>query len=165
VVVVIVSVLAAVALQRLAVYQELAERAAVEATLRIVKTGLQLRLADLIIGNRQADAGVLERDDPMRWLAEKPANYGGDYRTPPRPGVWYYDRSRGELVYVASRGEFLEVEPVDGVKQIRFRVRLLKDVVHFGGMTAESVTGITLVPVTPYRWPRPEPAGYWHENC
>lgn len=159
VVIVIVSVLAAAALQRFLVYQELAERAAVEATLRIVKTGLQLRLAELIIGNRQTDAVVLEHDDPMRWLAEKPANYGGNYERPPQRGLWYYDRARGELVYVASSSAFLEVEPIDGVKQIRFRARLLRDVVRIGGMTTESVTGVTLVPVRPYRWPRPEPVG------
>lgn len=159
VVVVIVSVLAAAAFQRFLGYQELAERAAMEATLRIVKTGLQIRLAEFIIGNRQAEAVVLERENPMRWLAEPPANYGGDYRKPPGPGNWYYDRERRELVYVANSGQFLEVAASDGIKEIRFRAQLLKDVVNFAGTTTESVTGITLVPVQPYRWPRPAPMG------
>jgi prepilin-type N-terminal cleavage/methylation domain-containing protein len=151
VVVIIAAVVAVAALQRFLAYQELAERAAMEATLRVVKTGLQIRLAELIIRNRQADAGVLERDNPMQWLAEKPANYRGDYRKPPRRGAWYFDRERGELVYVVITGEWLDVAPSDGIEEIRFRARLLKDVVNFGGTTTQSVTGITLVPVKPYR--------------
>ncbi len=159
VVVIIVSVLAGAALQRYSVYQELAERAAMEATLRMVKTGLQIRLAELIIANRQAQAGVLERSNPMEWLADKPANYGGDYRHPARGGNWYYDAARAELVYAVNNGESLDIAATDGVKELRFRTRLLRDVVNFGGTTIESVTGVTLVPVRPYSWPRPERAG------
>jgi len=159
VVVIVISVLAAAALQRYFVYQELAERAAMEATLRMVKTGLQIRLAELIIGNRQAEAGVLERSNPMEWLADKPANYAGDYAHPRRGGNWYYDAARAELVYAVNNGEFLDVAANDGVKEIRFKTRLLTDVVTFGGTTTESVTGVTLVPVKPYSWLHPGPVG------
>jgi len=153
VVLVLISVLAGVALQRYRVYQELAERAAMQATLKMVKTGLQIRLAELIIGNRQAEAKVLERSNPMQWLAEKPANYGGDYRHPARRGYWYYDAARAELVYAVNNGEFIDIAATDGLKEIRFKTRLLRDVVNFGGMTTETVTGVTLVPVTRYRGP------------
>lgn len=159
VVICVISGLAAVALQRLTVYQELAERAAMEATLRQVQMGLQIRLAELIIANRQADAGRLERGDPMQWLAEPPSNYGGAYRSPAARGNWYYDAAKGELVYVVNNGAFLEAEAVDGAKVLRFRPKLLKGVVNFGGMTTETVTGITLSPVRPYKWPRPVPIG------
>ena len=159
VVVIIIAVLAGAALQRYPVYQELAEKAAMEAALRMVKTGLQIRLAELIIGNRQAEAGVLERSDPMQWLADKPANYGGDYRRPARRGSWYYDAARAELVYAVNNGQFLDIAATDGVKELRFKTRLLRDVVNFGGTTTGSVTGVTIVPVTPYNWPRPEAAG------
>jgi prepilin-type N-terminal cleavage/methylation domain-containing protein len=155
----VIGLLAAVALQRLTVYQELAERAAMEATLRNVQTGLQVRLAELIIANRQAEARQLERGNPMQWLAEQPRNYGGEYRVPVERATWYYDAARGELVYVVNNGAFLEAEMVDGAKVLRFRARLLKGVVKFGGATTETATGITLLPVRPYRWPRPVGSG------
>lgn len=152
VVVVIISLLAATALQRLSVYQELAEKAAMESTLRIIKTGLQIRLAELILANRQREAAQLETSDPVQWLAEKPANYAGAYHQPAERGNWYYDVRRRELVYVVNTGGFLRIEATDGQKQIRFRTRLLMDHIEFGGTRVRSVTGVTLVPVRPYRW-------------
>ena len=84
--VVIIAILAWVLLTRLAFYQEMAEKAAMESTVRVIKTGLQIRLAELIIGNRQGEAGKLEVEDPMQWLEPRPANYAGAYREPPTLG-------------------------------------------------------------------------------
>ena len=153
VVIVIISVLATVALHRLSVYQELAEKTAMESTLRIIKTGLQIRLAELIIANRQRDAGQLETGNPMQWLVETPANYGGVYRQSAEGGNWYYDEHRHELVYVVHNGEFLTTEATDSGKQLRFRIELLRGYVETGRTKVETVTGVTLVPVHPYRWP------------
>ena len=67
VVIIVASLIGTALLNRLRLYQELAERAAMESTLRLIKTGLQLRLAELIIANRQGEAGRLETEDPTRW--------------------------------------------------------------------------------------------------
>jgi len=153
VVIVIISVLATVAMHRLTVYQELAEKTAMESTLSIIKTGLQIRLAELIIANRQREAKQLETDNPMQWLVEKPANYGGAYHQPAEGGNWYYDEGQRELVYVVHTGEFLTTEATDGEKQLRFRVELLKGYVETARTKVETVTGVTLAPVHPYSWP------------
>jgi len=147
------SALVTVLLERLAYYQELAEKAAMESTARVVKTGLQIRLAQLIITNRQAEAAVLERGDPVQWLEVRPANYGGAWREPAEPGNWYFDAPRRELVYVARTGNRLEIDGRPDGRQLRFQVRLLKDTVRVAGGQVESVTGVTLLPVLPYRWP------------
>ncbi|OGA21285.1 MAG: hypothetical protein A3I02_03680 [Betaproteobacteria bacterium RIFCSPLOWO2_02_FULL_67_26] len=148
----IISVLATVLLDRFSYYQELAEKAAMESTVRGIKTGLQIRLAELIIGNRQAEAGVLETEDPVNWLENKPATYGGAYPEHPLPGTWYFDGRERHLVYVVNTGNRLEIDTGTASKQIRFRPRLLRDRVKTGGGAVESVTGITLAPVRPYRW-------------
>jgi len=153
VVIVIISVLATVALHRLTVYQELAEKTAMESTLRIIKTGLQIRLAELIMANRQREATLLEQSNPMQWLVETPANYGGVYRRPAEGGNWYYDEHRHELVYVVHTGEFLTTEATGDEKQLRFRIELLMGYVETGLVKIKTVTGVTLVPVHPYRWP------------
>ena len=148
----IISVLAAVLLNRLAYYQEMAEKAAMESTVRVIKTGLQIRLAELIIGNRQGEAATLEAEDPMLWLDRRPANYGGAYREPPRLGRWYFDAAARQLVYVVNTGNRLDLATAADAKQIRFRAQLLKDRLNVGGAAVESVTGVTLTAVTPYRW-------------
>jgi len=150
--VVIISILAWVLLTRLAYYQEMAEKAAMESTVRVIKTGLQIHLAELIIGNRQREAGTLEVEDPMQWLEPRPANYAGAYREPPTLGRWYFDATARQLVYVVNTGNRLDLAAAADAKQIRFRARLLKDRLNVGGGVVESVTGVTLTAVTPYRW-------------
>ena len=148
----IIAVLAAVLLGRLAYYKEMAEKAAMESMVRIIKTGLQIRLAELIIGNRQAQAAALETDDPTQWLDARPANYGGAYGEPPQRGTWYFDTPARQLVYVVNTGDRLQVGVQAGPKQIRFRVRLLQDRLQLGGSVVASVSGVALVPVSPYYW-------------
>lgn len=148
----LIAALAAVLLDRLAYYQEMAEKAAMESTLRVIKTGLQIRLAELIIGNRQGEAAALEMEDPMRWLDPPPVNYAGAYREPPNFGKWYFDAKARQLVYVVSRGNRLELAAPGETQQVRFRAQLLRDRVNVAGGAVESVTGVTLTPVTPYRW-------------
>jgi general secretion pathway protein G len=149
---IIISVLAAVLLNRLGYYKEMLEKAAMEATLRNIKTGLQVQLAELIVTNRQAQAARLEHEDPLQWLDEKPPNYGGSYRTPPDAGTWYFDSGTHELVYVVNTGSRLELDTGAEPKQVRFRARLLKDRLKLFGNGVESVAGVTLLPVRPYRW-------------
>jgi general secretion pathway protein G len=148
----IIAVLATVLLDRFVFYKEMAEKAAMESMVRIIKTGLQIRLAELIIGNRQAQTAALEADDPMQWLDPKPANYGGAYGEPLQRGTWYFDTPERQLVYVVITGDRLQVDIPTDPKQIRFRARLLKDRLQLGGAVMDSVTGVTLVPVSPYHW-------------
>lgn len=152
VVIVIISLLATAAVRRLTVYQEMAEKATMDATLSIIKTALQIRLANLIIDNRQKEALELEETNPMLWLAEKPSNYLGLYRVPTERGSWYYDEGRLELVYVPRSAEYLEVETTNGDQEIRFRTRLIIDQFKTAGVRVNGVTGVAIIPVRPYRW-------------
>jgi prepilin-type N-terminal cleavage/methylation domain-containing protein len=158
VVLVIVSAAGAVFLDRLHRYQDLAEKAAMETTVTLIKTGLQIRLAELIIANRQGEAARLEIDDPTRWLDPRPANFAGAYRDPPQRGNWYYDAPRRQLVYVVNSGQWLEIDTGNAARELRFQARLLRDRLKIGGATVHSVTGVTVVPVTPFRWSRFEHA-------
>jgi general secretion pathway protein G len=123
-----------------------------ESTVRVIKTGLQIRLAELIIDNRQGEAARLEVEDPVQWLDARPANYGGSYNGRPVPGQWYFDAVSRQLIYVVNKGDRLELGSSGDAKEIRFRVRLLKDRLNVPGAVVESVTGVTLTVVVPYRW-------------
>jgi len=154
VVIAVFAALVTVLLDRLFYLQEMAEKAAMESTLRGIKTGLQIRLAEMIITNREGQAGALEEEDPVRWLEEaSPANYGGAYREPPAPGTWYFDATASQLVYVVNTGERLEIDGQVGGKQLRFRARLVREAVQLPGGALERINGVALAPVRPYRWP------------
>ncbi len=144
--------LVTVLLNRLTYYQEMAEKAAMESTVRVIKTGLQIQLAELIIANREGEATLLEAEDPTRWLDPRPANYGGDYREPPASGKWYYDAGARHLVYVVNTGSRLELDSTESQKEVRFRARLLKDRLQLPGGQVERISGVALTPVSPYRW-------------
>jgi type II secretory pathway pseudopilin PulG len=153
VVAIVVAILLGTAfLERLRFYPEIAEKAAMESTLRQIKTGLQLRLAELIIANRQSEALQLETEDPTRWLEARPANFAGLYPDRPVRGAWYFDAREKQLVYVANIGDRLRLDHPIRAKELRFRARLLRDRIQAAGGSIESVTGVTLIPVYPYRW-------------
>ena len=150
-VIIIASVLAAVALDRLLFYTERAEKAAMDATLAATKMGLQIRLAELIMTNRQMVAPQLERENPMRWLAEPPSGYLGEYSAPPKPGNWYFAADARQLVYVPSGTRYLQLNHEDK-KELRFQVRLYYDEIDMAGGKVRSLAGVSLLPVRPYRW-------------
>ena len=146
-VIVIVSLVGAVFLNRLRFYQAMAERASLDYTLSVLKAGLQIKLAELIVTNRQADAVKLERVDPMLWLSEKPANYLGEYHESPARGNWYFDTRQRQLVYVVNNSDYFEAAEVGGVKQLRFKPKLVINQVNIYATTVTGVAGIKLVPV------------------
>ncbi len=152
VVAVVLSTLVAVFLERLTFYQEAAERAQFEATLQAYKTGLQIRLAELMLARREKDAQRLEVENPTRWLSDKPANYAGSYPDRPQPGNWYFDGAAQELVYTVNSGARLTVTERNGAKQLRFRVRVIYQPVPVAGGQVQAIGGIALLPTRPYRW-------------
>lgn len=152
VVVVVMSVLLAVLLERLTYYQAAAERAHFDATLRIYKTALQIRLAELIVDRREGEARTLEVENPTHWLSEKPTNYAGGYPESPEPGTWYFDAATRELVYVVNSSRGLEMETHNSARQLRFRVKIVYQNVHAGGRQIQGIGGISLQPSVAYRW-------------
>lgn len=153
VVAVVLSVLLGVLLERLAYYQEAVERARFETTLQFYKTALQVRLAELILLRREGEARSMEVENPTRWMSETPTAYAGSYPLRPEPGNWYFDESAQELVYVANAARRLEVDARNGMKQLRFRVKIIYQNVAAGGRQIRSVGGVSLQPSVPYRWP------------
>ena len=153
VVVCIIALCAALLLDRLRLYQEAAEKAAMEYTVATVKSALQLQAAAMLVRGEEKNIGALARANPMEWLMEPPAGYRGEFRAPqpavPR-GSWYFDATRNEIVYVPNLDAHLE-RLSDGSKRLRFRVRL-----DFEPKDPDSerkrFTGMRIEPVTPYTW-------------
>ncbi len=152
VVAVVLSVLMAVLLNRLAFYQEAAERARFESTLRIYKTAVQIRLAELILERREGEAPTLEVENPTLWLSEKPTDYAGEYPLQPEPGTWYFDGGTRELVYVPNSAAGLVVSADKHMKQLRFRVKIIYQPINAGSKPILGIGGVALTPSAAYRW-------------
>jgi hypothetical protein len=158
---VVVSVLGALAfvlLDRMAYYQERAEKANMETTATTLKIALLVEFSTLMVEGRMQESPALLRRNPMDWLAPKPANYLGEFNgiapdTLPR-GNWYYNSGARELVYRVNRGRYFTPDS-RGRREVRFHVKANYD----GAANKERVgaspmppSGIKLVPVEAYNW-------------
>lgn len=156
VVICIVAVMAGILLNRLQVYEEAAEKAAMQQTAAAVKSALQMRVAAYMIAGRDNEIENLRNENPVGWLQEKPQNYAGEYYADAyarvRPGSWYFDLSRRELIYVLNLGANFKPGP-DGRKWVRFRVRIDYDMApQREGPPRKVLSSVSLAPVQPYIW-------------
>jgi len=156
VIVCVVGVLAAILLERLLVYQEIAEKTGVERTLGVLRSAMALRAAALMTGGRFQDIPRLREENPMGWLADRPSNYVGERYAPPADevpaGSWYFDRLSRELVYRPRIRRHLDV-PGDPRQELRFRAVVeLEGVPSATGQRRLEVTELSVAPTRPYRW-------------
>jgi prepilin-type N-terminal cleavage/methylation domain-containing protein len=145
----IVGVLLTALLDRLSYYQELAEKASMDYVRASVKTGLQLRMAELIATNREANLYELERDNPMRWIEGAPANYLGEYPDKPSNRSWYYDTGKRHLVYVPGSSHHLESSQ-EITAELRFQPELSYEADAVSGR--RRAVGVALVPTGGFKW-------------
>jgi prepilin-type N-terminal cleavage/methylation domain-containing protein len=159
VVVVIVGVLAIVLLERLLVYQEYAEKTAMEMTVRNVRTGLRYQIADLMNQDRMREVDRLLNENPVTWLETPPPNYLGQFRNPApdqiAPGNWYFDTAKRELVYLPNRKRFFKPGGT-GRDEIRFRVTAVRGSQKLIKGSEPSVQGLTLNLLNSYQWDWPQ---------
>ncbi|PKO36293.1 MAG: hypothetical protein CVU33_19140 [Betaproteobacteria bacterium HGW-Betaproteobacteria-6] len=96
VVVVIISVLALVLLKALGRTGNEMEEANVQSEVSAIRIGLME-----VVAHRETFGGSLPKsDNPLDWVASRPANYVGEVDgVPDSEAVWYFDRSARELIY------------------------------------------------------------------
>jgi general secretion pathway protein G len=148
----IIGVLAGVLLSRIKLYQEEAERVAMGNVVGVLRSALSMKFGQLISQGKQADVIKLLTINPMDLLAQKPANYLGEFNTPQKEkisrGNWYFNRKKLLLVYIARTGATLQAS--NSETQYQFRIELLKTLNGANGLkpaeTSKSTTieGIVL---------------------
>jgi hypothetical protein len=149
----IVGLLAAKLLRTETLYQEQAEKAAVEQMLGTLRSALHLQLAQLVANGNTAGIGSFVGQNPMDWLGEKPKNYVGVYYSPEagkiESGNWYFDMGSKSLVYLVTYADHLQTAAGQG-KTLRFRAKLITDTL--GAVPGNVTQGVVLEPVAAYRW-------------
>jgi general secretion pathway protein G len=152
----IVLVVVGVLLDQVRYYQEQAERSAVRSTVALLQSALALRAMAVLVKGDPERIGRLERENPMEWLAQQPANYAGAFYGEPLEripgGGWYFDRTAGRLVYQVWRGRHFEPAVADK-PEIRFRVTAeYGEVEGSGRSAARGLKRLQIGPEKPYRW-------------
>jgi general secretion pathway protein G len=154
-VIALVAVFIAVALDKLSRYQELAEKTAMEQTVSAIGSALVLRFAAQVASGMGMDTTAIAEENPMDWLSRQPEAYIGAFYDPPYAevpkGSWYFDRKTSELAYRPRLTRFFIPGP-DGRELIRFRAvaRVVLDDKSLPGQKVLSELAVR--PVTPYRW-------------
>lgn len=158
VVAIVFGVLASVLLNRLAYYQEAAEKARVEYTIGAMKNALRHRTAELLIAGRSQEYRFLAGGNPMEWLDPKPDNYLGPLsgRQPSDvpSGSWYFDTAARELIYVPNNAAYFQGD-AEGRKWIRLRIAPTPNFLPAAGERGEGprpTDGVGLEFVQPYSW-------------
>jgi prepilin-type N-terminal cleavage/methylation domain-containing protein len=125
VVVVIVAVLAAVMMDRLAFYQAKAEAAAVQRIVENIRLSLRIRCGQLIASGDYKGLAGLASENPIRQLQKPPGNYSGEFEIGEdvAPGHWFYRKRDKQLVYLLNYRNFVALE---GQKSLNFKVKLLR---------------------------------------
>jgi competence protein ComGC len=160
IVVLLIGIVVALLLERLTRYQEYAEKAVMEATIANMRSGLRIRVAELMINGEMAQMPNLLQENPITWLAAPPANYAGVLQPAtakvPAPGHWYFDAPAGQLVYLPQHHRFFRAG-ADGKREVRWQVMPLPipPLPYTAAPPRPSsakVEGIALRAITFYQW-------------
>jgi prepilin-type N-terminal cleavage/methylation domain-containing protein len=163
IVIVIVAVLFAVAVDRMLRLRLEAERVMVEGMLTNLRSALYIEFAGAAVRGRPgAAAAAATGSNPMRLLAERPGTYAGEYAAADpeavAAGSWYFDTAARQLVYIVRFPEQFETS-LAGRPRARWRVEPDFDDLDGDGRfdaARDAPRGLRLVPVEPYRWREPE---------
>jgi len=174
--IILVAIIYATAANRFADFPGQAERANFLAVTTQLQTAINLEMMIGLGTGRIRSAERMDGVNPMDLMLQPPSNYIGVFDLVDRERVqrrtWYFDRSRGELVYLVNdtTGVYLVNNGIDvPTDEIRFRI-----MVEYGeedmrsGLPVEiaendgsivppenrrtRLRGVLLRPVFPYKW-------------
>ncbi len=101
IVVIIIAVLAYSGLRILSRAQGDAE----EARMQVEVMGIRAQLLEVAVHRETFGGSFPQSDNPMDWIADRPAEYRGAFDFPPQEnGCWYFDKGARELIYIFRDG-------------------------------------------------------------
>lgn len=146
----IAAVIATMLIERLLAYAEVAEKAAMEATVGQLNNALYARLAYLALRGEYEKIGALADESPFATTEARSAVYLGEFDDAPPGGAergkWYFDHGRRELVYLPRFSRFFFTAD-DGKASgtARFVLEVRKE-------SKYAYTGVALRPTGAWRW-------------
>ncbi|HKK06565.1 MAG TPA: prepilin-type N-terminal cleavage/methylation domain-containing protein [Gammaproteobacteria bacterium] len=159
VVIIIISILLAIAAERLLKIRAQAERAAVARAVGNMRSALGMRLAKDIADDNWPAIGKLAGSNPMTLMTRIPGNYLGVIQDPEPAKIagmqWYFDAGAGALVYRIRYAESFR-SPLPGPARLRFRIEAQYRDRNGNGRfdpRVDGFEGLDLVPLEHVAWP------------
>ena len=120
--------------------------AARDNVLGALRSGLNMKVGQLTVTGKSAEMIKLITINPMDLLAQKPANYAGEYYLPQKakisPGNWYFNRKEFLLVYITRTGATFHASRL---KEFKYRIELIRSMDDARGpKTAETSNSTTI---------------------
>jgi len=153
-VIVVISILIAVALDRYSRLLVDVERTSMEHDLGVMRSAIGMKVAERFLAGDMASLKTLVNSNPMDLLAEKPKNYVGVVSHREASGVtegsWYYDTDIEALIYLVIHKRYFvgELKP----ERIRFKIYPIYSDKQEGTKVKTYQSGLALRPMEPYRW-------------
>ncbi len=123
-----------------------------------LRSAVGIKLAEYYVSGNERGIRSLAGSNPMNQLAQKPKNYLGELRKPNlsnlAKGNWYFDKDRRILIYLANNTEYFSGGK-SNPQRARFVVRFVYNNNNKNSYRrSNSVAGVDLVSVEPYKWKR-----------
>jgi general secretion pathway protein G len=158
IVIVILSVLLVVAVDRLLRLRFEAERATVQSVIGALRSALYIEFAAAAARNELGRMELAGGSNPVLRLAERPDGYAGEFfGADPAlfdPGTWYFDTRDRTLVYLVRFPDAF-VSPLSGPPRLRLAIEPDYDDLDRNGRFdpgRDPVRGLKLLPLEPYYW-------------
>ena len=133
------------------------ERTTMERDLSAMRSAIGLQIAAHYASGRMAELEDWTGGNPMELLVEPPANYIGvieQVDSELKNGSWYFDKSRGVLVYVVRNDLYFESE-LGIPSRAEFQLEARFSERQQGATAQRNVNGLELKTLHPFRWVSP----------
>lgn len=162
VVIIIVSIIGIVAINRFWQWSVVAERASVQTVVGAIRTSLGLETSRLALRQQLSRLSKVVGTNPMKLLAQAPDSYIGEVdneKKPVQDGSWYFDTSNNFLVYRLKYTDGFSSK-LKGAPRIRYRIKLVYTDNNRNrrfDRGIDDIGGLDMVPVESYTWQPAEP--------
>ena len=157
VVIVVISILGLVAIDRVFTIRIAAEQASVKQLVGTIKSALGLKVSQLALEGNMSAVSKLDKTNPMLLLSQTPSNYIGEKKETSKtitPGVWYFNKTEKALIYNVRYTETFNTE-LDGLPRIRHKIKLIYNDRNKNkrfDINNDSIAGLDLVPIEKFSW-------------
>ena len=142
----IIGILAGVLLKRVVWFQDEAEKVARENVVGVLRSALAMKAGQLVVQGKERELSKLATINPMDLLAQKPANYIGEYYSPQTAkisrGNWYFNRKKLLLVYISRTGA---TNQTSETQQYFYQVQLLGKMEGANGPNPADTSNSTII--------------------
>jgi len=158
VVVILISILGVVALNRMWGWRIAAERTMIKTVRGNIRSALGLETAQLALHNKLTQLPRLAGSNPFLFLAQAPSDYKGvlndNNPETQQKGIWYYNPTQKAIIYTLRYNENFKTT-LKGLPRIRFRVKLIysdKNANHRYDADMDAIAGLDLISLDKYEW-------------